>query len=111
MEIRKISDKKGQVGINSVTTVVVGIMVFIFVVFAVLYGISTLNPSSFFTTGTSEANSTKSLQGNLTQGIDEFGSKIPTAMTVLAVVFILGFIALLIFTVYRFTASRGSGGL
>lgn len=108
--MRKIMDKKGQVGINNVTTLVVGIMVFIFVVFAVLYGIATLNPGSFFSTGSAEANSTSNLQKNLSAGIDAFGAKIPTAMTVLAVVFILGFVALLIFTVYRFTATR-SGGL
>lgn len=108
--MRKIS-QKGQVSVNGVTTVVVSIMVFIFVVFAVLYGISTLNPSSFFTANSLDANATRDLQQNLTAGISNFGSKIPTAFTVLAVVFILGFIALLIFTVYRFTSGNRGGGL
>lgn len=107
--MRKITSKGGQVSMGSVTSIVVGIMIFIFVVFAVLYGISTLNPSSFFTASSAEANATSQLQKNLTSGIENFGAKIPTAFTVLAVVFILGFIGLLIYTVYRFTAGGGKG--
>lgn len=111
--MRKMAEMNnhGQVGINTVTTVVVGLMVFIFVVFAVFYGISTLNPASFFSAGSLEANETSNLQKNLTTGVANFGAKIPTALTVLAVVFILGFIGLLIFTVYRFAANRSGGGL
>lgn len=93
------------------TSVVIGIMVFIFMVFAVLYGIATLNPSSFFTTGSADANATANLQANLTSGIDTFGSYIPTAFKILAVVFILGFIVLLIYFVKRMNAGGELGSL
>jgi hypothetical protein len=105
-------DKRGQaVSVGTVTALIVGIMVMIFVVFAVLYGITTLNPASFFATGSLDANATQGLQSNLTTGIGNFGSKIPTVFTIIAVVFILGFIGLLVATVYRFASGAGTGRL
>lgn len=112
--MRKISmGKRGQAMLDATTKTVIGVMIFLFVVFAVLFGIATLSPSSFFTAGSLEANNTAKIQANLTQGIGTFSDQIPTAFKVIGVVFILGFIALLIVVVSRMRSVGGgsAGGL
>lgn len=103
--MRRIN-KRGQT-IELIGGTVVGFMILIFMIFAVLYGISALNPASFFTAGSNEANATTSLVGNLTAGTATFGSYIPTVLTVLAVVLVLAGIAILIIYVRR----MGGGGV
>lgn len=104
-------NKKGQV-INATSSTVLGIMVLIFLIFAVLYGIATLNPASFFTAGSSDANATTALQQNLTSGISSFAGQIPTVFKVLAVVLALGAILILIIYVRRMQVGGGvAGGL
>ena len=111
--MRKITNKKGQV-INLVGSTVIGIMVLIFLVFAVLFGVSALNPGSFFTAGGADQNATNNLRGNLTYGVSQFGQYIPTAMLVLGVVFALSAILVLILYVRRMQGSatgETAGGL
>lgn len=104
--MRKLLNKKGQT-IELIGGTVLGFMVLIFVIFAVLYGISALNPSSFFTSGSASYNATANLQNNLTDGVGTgFAAKIPTVFTVLAVVLVLSAIAVLIIYVRR----MGGGG-
>lgn len=98
-------NKRGQI-LNAVTGTVIGIMVLIFSIFAVLYGISALNPSSFFTAGSADANATGYLTSNLTSGVARFAGYIPTVLIILGVVFAIGGIALLIAYVRR----MGGGG-
>jgi Na+-transporting methylmalonyl-CoA/oxaloacetate decarboxylase gamma subunit len=102
-------NKKGQM-LELIGGTVVGLMVLIFTIFAVLYGISALNPSSFFTAGSASANATTSLQNNLTQGVGSFGSYIPTVLLVLGVVLVLAAIAILIVYVRRMQGG-GTGQL
>lgn len=105
--MRKIG-KKGQV-LNAITGVVIGLMVLIFTIFAVLYGISKLNPSSFFTTGSADANATASLTSNLTSGVAQFGGYIPTILVILGVVLALAGIVILIAYVRRMGGGGGMG--
>lgn len=101
-----MKNKKGQT-INLISGTVLAFMVMIFLVFAVLYGISALNPSSFFTTGSAEANATTKLVTNLTTGVSSFGDYIPKLFAVLGVVLILSAIVLLILYVKRMQGSAG----
>jgi len=105
-----IKNKRGQT-LNIITASVIGFMVLIFMVFAVLFGISKLNPSSFFTAGGVDANATASLQANLTKGVSDFGAYIPTVLVVLGVVMVLGAIVLLILYVRRMQVGGTGGGL
>jgi len=103
--------KKGQ-ALNIIGATVIGFMILIFMIFAVLYGISALKPSSFFMTDSAEANTTADLTRNLTAGVSTFGSYIPTVLTVLAVVLVLAGIAILILYVRRMNGGgEGIGGL
>lgn len=108
MKLRKIN-KKGQMT-KLVSGTVVGLMILVFTIFAVLFGIATLNPSSFFTASSAEANATAQLQQNLTTGISNFGSRIPLVLTILGVVFALVAIVLMIAYVKRMDSGPGSGG-
>lgn len=101
--------KKGQT-LNIVTGVVVSLMVLAFIIFAVLFGISSLNPSSFFTAASAEANATSNFTGSITEGVQNFGQRIPTVFTVLAIVLILAAIVLLVLYVGRMRSVSGSSG-
>jgi hypothetical protein len=102
-------NNKGQV-LDMVGGMVLGVMVLIFLVFAVLYGIGVLNPSSFLT-GTSAAASTDLTQ-NLSSGITSFAGQIPTVFKILAVVLALSAIVILIVYVRRMQGGgMQSGGL
>jgi len=110
MDLKQIMrNKKGQT-VNLIAGTVVSFMVLIFIIFAVLYGVSTLNPASFFTSNSAEANATGQLTGNLTTGVASFGARIPTVLTILGVVLALSAIVLLIFFVRRMQGSAGGGG-
>ena len=96
-----LQNKKGQT-LELISGTVLAFMVLIFTIFAVLYGISALNPQSFFTTNSANYNATASLTGNLTDGVgNQFAPKIPTVFVVLAVVLVLSAIAVLIIYVRR----------
>ena len=105
-------NSRGQV-IDLVSGTVLGIMGLIFVIFAVLFAIAALNPSSFFTANSASANATAQLQQNLTAGVAQFGVYIPTAFVVLGVVLALAAILILILYVRRMQGSTGgtTGGL
>lgn len=108
MEMSKLRvGRRGQV-IAATGGTVVNVMVLIFLIFAALFGIATLNPSGFFTAASANANATASLQANLTEGVSQFGGQLPTVFKVLGVVLALSAIALLILFVRRM--QQGSGG-
>lgn len=101
-------NKKGQV-INTAIGVLVGLLVALLIAFAVMLGISSLNPGSFFTSGSLEQNTTNQAVSNYTTGIGLFFAQIPTSMKILGVVLVLGFLALLVTIVLRFRDQAGSG--
>ena len=108
VQARQKMNKTGQT-LNIVNGTVVGFMVLVFLLFAILFGVSSLNPSSFFTSGSAEANATSRLQANLTEGADTFGGYIPTIMKVLAVVLVMAAIVLLIIYIQRTRQASGGG--
>lgn len=103
-------NKKGQV-IELIGGTVMGLMGLIFLIFAVLFAISALNPSTFFTTGSASANATNQLTNNLTSGVASFGQYIPTIFLVLGVVMVLAGILVLILYVKRMQGSGLGGGV
>lgn len=103
-----LKNKKGQT-VELIGGTVLAFMVLIFTIFAVLYGVSALNPASFFTTGSSDYNATLNLQRNLTDGVGtQFAGKIPTVFVVLAVVLVLSAIAVLILYVRRMAGGNSA---
>lgn len=103
------SNKKGQV-LNTVVATFVGLFVLVLIGFAVLLGISSLDPASFFTANSVEANATNDAVINLTTGFSAFTGQIPTIMTILGVVVVLAALAILILIVVRIRGASGSGG-
>lgn len=108
-QIRPIDNKKGQV-LNTVTATFVGLFVLILIGFAILLGIANLDTASFFDAGSAEANATTQATANLTQGFADFTANIPTIMTILGVVVILGALAILILVVVRVRQTSGASG-
>lgn len=106
---RLMKDKKGQI-VSTISGTTLGLMVLIFIVFAVLFGIATLNPSSFFTASSAEANATNSLTANLTSSVSQFGGQLPNIFKILAVVLVLGGIVLLVLYIRRMQQVGGGGG-
>lgn len=106
----KINNKRGQM-VDFATGTVVTVAISIFVIFAVLYGIATLNPGSFFAANSGSANATNQLQQNLTAGIAQFAVYIPTAFVILGVVLALSAIVLLIAYVRRMQSGNTSASL
>lgn len=101
--------KKGQI-VSTISGTTLSIMVLIFIIFAVLFGIATLNPSGFFTAASAEANATGQLTANLTEGVSQFGGQIPNVFKILAVVLVLGGIVLLVLYIRRMQQVGGGAG-
>lgn len=99
--------KRGQI-IDGVTGTVIGVLVLILVLFAVLFAVSTLNPASFFTSGSLEYNATDELTKNFTAGASTFGKYIVPIMSILGMLIVLGAIIFLI--VYLRRSQLGGGG-
>jgi len=102
--IKKYLSKKGQV-LNMVTMIVIGIMVLIFTIFAVLFGIAKLNPSALLTGA--ESTAMAHLQSNLTSGVSQFAQYIPIILIVLGVVMAISGIVILIVYVRRMSGGTG----
>ena len=105
----KRMNKKGQT-LSVIGGTVLAFMVLIFTIFAVLFGIAKLNPSSFFTASSAEANATSYLTGNLTSGVGQFAGYIPTVLIILGVVLAISAIVLLILYIKRIQGVGGEGG-
>lgn len=104
-------DKKGQV-INTMNSTFIGILIFVFLIFAILFGVSILNPASFFTAGSANALAIGNMTENLTAGASESTGQLKNVGKMFAVVMILSVLALLILYVRRMQDVGGdSGGL
>ena len=109
MKLRPMN-KKGQV-VDLVGGTILGVLTLTFLIFAVLFAISALNPGSFFTSGSANQNATNALTANVTYGVGQFGQYIPTVMLVLGVVFVLAGILILIIYVRRMQSGGSAGTL
>lgn len=95
-----VKNKKGQV-VQTISGTTLAIMVMIFIIFAVLFGIATLNPAGFFTANSAEANATSYLTGNTTEGVAQLGGQLPNVFKILAVVLVLAGIVILVLYISR----------
>lgn len=102
--------KRGQV-IELVGGTVMGLLGLIFLIFAVLYAISVLNPAGFFPASSASANATLALQNNLTTGVSNFSNFTVTIFSILGVVLVLAGILVLILYVRRMQQGAGNGGI
>lgn len=103
-------DKKGQI-VNTISGTVLSLLVMIFIIFAVIFGIAVLNPGGFFTAGTPESYAIGNLSTNLTYGVGQFGIQIPNVFKILAVVLVLAGIVLLVLYIARMRQVGGGGGV
>lgn len=106
----KKMNKRGQV-IELATGTVVGVVIFLFIVFALLFGIAALNPSGFFSAGSASANATTALTDNTTTLISNFSNRLPVVGTILGVVMILAILGVLIAIILRYRGAGGTGNL
>ena len=108
MQIPKMN-RRGQV-VGLVGDNLIAILGLVVVVIAVLIAFGALSPTSFFSANSLNANATNALIQNTTIAAGSFGGNIPTAFTVFGVVFILGFLAILIYVVVKMKSAGSSGG-
>lgn len=103
-------NKTGQT-IQLATGTIISLVIMIFIVFAGLFGIAILNPTSFFSAGSLAANSTLALQDNTSQVVGNFSQRLPVVGTILGVVLLLAVIGILIVVIVGFAQrSRGAVG-
>lgn len=84
--------KKGAGLIQGLVTGVAGLVIGVIIAFVV---VSTLNDGSLLTANSVEQNATDFLTGNFTAGVNEVSAKIPTVLTIAAVVLILSILVIL----------------
>jgi len=103
-KLKKITPKNKTGGV--VTSTIMGIGALIIGVIVTLVIIQTLNDANLLGTDTLESNATTDLTSNFTTGINNVGNKLPTILTIVAVVFLFGALVLLM----RNAKQMGVGG-
>lgn len=101
-----LKDKRGLA-----TQTVIGILGLVFVVIISFVMIQQLTGADLLTTGSQETNATNRLVGNVSAGVDNVSSKIPTFFTIIAAVLIIGFVVLLWVQFRKSGLMSGAGGL
>ena len=99
---KKKMNKRGVLGLNTVKTVIISLLVLAVVAIAVFLALESLNTSNIFTDGSQAANNTNDLINNVTSGTTLFFTYVPTFMVLLAVVVLILIIAIVILAVTRF---------
>ena len=99
-----MKNKKGGV-FDLPTSFIVGAGGFLIALIVVLIFIVQLNGAGLFTTNSAEYNITQQLQGNVTSGVANINTKIPTMFIVISVVMLLGILSML----YLYFRNRNSG--
>ena len=98
---------KGQTG-GLISGLIFGIASLVIGVIIAFVIVSTLNDADLLTAGSSEQSAVDALSGNFTSGVDNVSAKIPTVLTVAAVVLILGVLVLLVAAWQRMRLGGGS---
>jgi hypothetical protein len=108
-----MKNKKGQLGGLNLTKNAILIMVVIVAIAIVGILVATqLRDSGIFTANTLEYNQTQSIANNYSEGVTDFFGNVPTLFTILFVVVLVGFLALVIYVITRFGGGGGrSSGL
>ena len=101
-------NKKAQAQGGLITGLVFGVASLVIGVIIAFVIVSTLTDANLLTTDSTEANATDDLSANFSEGINNVSEKIPTVLTVAAVVLILGVLVLLVATWQRMRIGGGS---
>ena len=105
------SNKKGQLGMNTVKAFMIIILTVAIIAFAIVIAMGTLNDANVLTQGTLAANQTTNILNNVSEGVASFFSDSKTWFTLLSVVVIILIISIVIFAVSRFGGAAGGGGV
>lgn len=103
-------DKRGVLGLETVGSVIITLLVLAVTAIAVFLALVSLQNANLFTTASASANNTNYIINNITGGTTTFFNNIPTIMTILGAVVIILAVTLILFAVYRFS-NRSEGGL
>ena len=103
----KIINKKAQTG-GLISGLIFGIASLVIGVIIAFVIVSTLTDADLLTSGSAEDTATDNLVANFTSGVDNVSEKIPTVLTVAAVVLILGVLVLLVAAWQRMRLGGGS---
>jgi len=98
---------KGQTG-GLISGLIFGVASLIIGVIIAFVIVSTLTDADLLTSGSAEDTATDNLVANFTSGVDNVSEKIPTVLTVAAVVLILGVLVLLVAAWQRMRLGGGS---
>jgi uncharacterized membrane protein len=103
-----IKSKKGAVleTLNLVGGVILTLLTISVIAIAVFLALTSLQNAGIFTTGSQSANQTANIINNITTGTTNFFAQIPTIMTILGVVALIGAVVLIIYYVSRIGGSK-----
>jgi len=104
-------DKKGQLGLDTVKSVMISFLVLAVIAIAVVLALVSLRDSNIFTAGSQESTDVNDTILNVTSGITNFFDDTGTIFAILIVVVIILAISIIIGVVSRFGGGSNSGGL
>ena len=102
-----IRNKRGVLGLDTVKSVIVGMLVLAVTAIAVMLALVSLNDAGIFTAGSLTANYSTSIMQNVTQGTTNFFKQVPTMFTILGVTVLILIVAIIIVAVSRFGGISG----
>ena len=106
IQIKK--NKKGQLGLNVVKSVMLALLTLAVIYIAVVLALVSLRDSNIFTAGSPEEVDVNNTILNITQGGADFFDDVPTIFAILVVVVIILAIGIIISVVSRFGGTGGA---
>lgn len=106
---RQKLNKKGQV-INTATVTLLSILGLIITAFIIFFLIAVLNPASFFTAGSAQANSTNALVANSTEMVSQFSQRLPTVGLLLGLTLLIAVFLIIFFYIQKIRQAGVGGG-
>lgn len=105
--MNKKMNKRGILGLDTVKAVILSLLVIAVVAIAVFLALTSLQNANIFTAGSTAANQTNAIIGNVTTGTASFFGQVPTFFVLLGVVVLILIIAIVIVAVSRFGGGVG----
>ena len=106
----KMNNKRGQLGLDTVKSVMISFLVLAVISIAVVLALVSLRDSNIFTAGSPEEADVNDTIANVTSGVTDFFNDTGTIFSILIVVVIILAISIIIGVVSRF-GGGGRGGL
>lgn len=100
--LRKRMNKRGQLALDVVESVVLKLLVLAVLGVAVILALTTLGNSNIFTANSSGANATTSITNNVSNGLVSFFGNAGTIFSILVAVVLISAVAIIILVVRRF---------